>query len=149
MKDTGSSKPRRSHHRATQQGNTRVGVHVSVLKTICQVCSDVEKRTGKRLRPSEILDWLADAAESLQKIGNYVATGRPYDVTIDVRASDSRPSLYVVNESNPASTASSSTAQEPAPSQRKSPVKKQKNESTTDNQENLFELECNNVPSTV
>lgn len=97
MNAPNQSKARRSHARAKQRGLTRVGVHETVLRTVNDAISGVEKRTGKRLQPCELLDFLRWAGESLTQIGECIVSYRRVKVLMYVLPEDPAPLVQVVN----------------------------------------------------
>lgn len=126
MTATNPSKPRRSHHRAKQQGLTRVGVHESVLKTAQRAVDQVRKITGKQLRLGELFDWLAGAEESLVIIGTHIAVHRPYEVLIDAQAAQATSFVRVVNGWKQTSNLKPLAVPEAPPSVKKSQKQKKK-----------------------
>lgn len=122
---TTSAKPKRSHDRAQQQGLTRIGVHISVLKTTQLTADRILNQTGKLLRPSELLDWLAYAGDPLEEIGMCVTQHIPYEVCITVRPVHNVPFVSVVNGAKqPSEGQSAATPSSPLPANKARKLKK-------------------------
>lgn len=126
MSTASSTKPKRSHASAKLQGLTRIGVHESVLKTVQRAVDRIRKTTGKRLRPGELLDWLAEAEDTLVAIGTNIAKLRPVEVSVDVQAAHTGPFVSVVNGPKQPSAVGSTVSPSPALTAKKTHQRKKK-----------------------